>query len=266
MAIRSRTRRAARRSALLALGAARAATGGTRKRQPSAGVSILLLHNTPVRVLPAIERVVVRHRDSIAGYNSSVEMLQMSTQPPPSGLAFSFDDGFRSNLLVARMLAEYGVSACFFVPTGVIGESQAGVDRFFRRPQSEGVMGWRDLESLVAMGHVVGSHSVEHRPLIGMTSDQAEAQVKESVELLRSNLGSCQHYAWPYGALSFAPAADVVRWCTEVGVTAASGVRGRNHPDLLRSDGYLRRDAADPRWISNDVNVFTSRPARPALA
>ncbi|WP_370518848.1 polysaccharide deacetylase family protein [Microlunatus sp. Gsoil 973] len=163
-------------------------------------------------------------------------------------------------MAAAEELSRRGVSACFYVPTGVIGLTQQGeVDSFFGRRQAEGVMTWDDLEHLVSLGHVVGSHGVHHRPLADAASQtDAEAEVKLSVQTLRERLGTCEHFAWPFGGLRHAPTSEVVRWCSEVGVVAASGVRGRNTDRTFNQTGYLLRDAVDLRWIGTDFRVFSA--------
>jgi peptidoglycan/xylan/chitin deacetylase (PgdA/CDA1 family) len=175
-------------------------------------------------------------------------------------IALTFDDGFRSNMAAAEELSRRGVSACFYMPTGVIGLTQQDqVDSFFGRRQAEGVMTWDDLEHLTSLGHVIGSHCVHHRPLADAASKaEAEEEVKLSVQTLRERLGTCDHFAWPFGGLRHAPTSDVVRWCAEAGVVAASGVRGRNTDRTFTRTGYLLRDAVDLKWIGTDFRVFST--------
>ena len=176
--------------------------------------------------------------------------------------ALSFDDGFRSNLDAAQMLQERDLYGVFYVPTDVIGMTKPDSDRFFRRPQGEGVVGWSDLEELVAAGHEVGSHCRQHLPMIDFPDDAAEEQLKGSVEVLRSRLGGARHFAWPFGGLQHVDVEKVVHWSREVGVVAASGVRGRATRERLARSGFLRRDAVDLRWITADLTAFGVRDSR----
>lgn len=222
------------------------------------GASILLIHNTIGREGDLVINHVRANRDRYIDFAEAAQL-------PASGqtrLALSFDDGFVSNMSVARRLAEEGLSAVFYVPTDVVGLAKPDVDRFFRRPQREGVMTWKDLEELVSLGHIVGSHCREHLPLIDMSSDRAEDQVKGSIQALRTNLGEAEHFAWPFGALRYAPVPDVLKWCSELGVVAASGRRGLNTPTRFAAEGYLRRDAVQLHRIQHDLDVFLSNDAR----
>src|SRR6266850_3831969 len=45
------------------------------------------------------------------------ELLKSKQPPPPRTVAITFDDCYRDNLFAARTLAEFGLPACYFVPT-----------------------------------------------------------------------------------------------------------------------------------------------------
>lgn len=253
-----RLRATARRAAVLGLRGRYRITGATSQSLRQPGVTVLLLHYTPEHLLTRLLRFIDRHRDQVVGFQHAMGLLKQDEIDRPL-FALTFDDGFKSNLAAARALADRRIGACFYVPTDVVGASQAEVDRFFRRPQPEGVMSWEDVEWLAASGHEVGSHCRQHIALSGLSLAAAENQVKGSVEVLRARLGAAHHFAWPFGSLTHAPVADVVRWCREVDVLAASGVRGRNTPDLMARRGYLSRDAVDLRWLRTDLEVFVAR-------
>lgn len=256
--LRPSLRAAARRAALVSLRVGYRAAGLTRQAMAQPGVTVLLLHYTPAPLLTRLLRFVDGHRDQVVGFQEGMDLLSAGAVDRPL-LALTFDDGFRSNLDAARALTDRGIKACFYVPTGIVGAAQDEVDRFFRRPQPEGVMTWEDLEELRRDGHVVGSHCRQHVPLSQLPLSEAEDQVKGSVEELRGRLGMADHFAWPFGSLADAPVDRVVRWCAEMDVLAASGIRGRNTPELMDRRGYLSRDAVDLRWLATDLDVFTAR-------
>jgi peptidoglycan/xylan/chitin deacetylase (PgdA/CDA1 family) len=259
---KQRARAAARRVALQGMHAGYRVSGASRRALGEPGVTVLLLHNTPPAQLAKLLAFVDARRDQVVDFGEACDALQAGTLPDRAMIALTFDDGFRSNLDAARALTERGVSACFYVPTDVPGKTQTEVDTFFRRPQAEGVMTWADLEELRDSGHVVGSHCREHLPLSTMDSARAEDQIKGSIEVLRERLGEAGHFAWPFGSLAHAPVADVLRWCTEIDVLAASGVRGRNTTELFGRRGYLSRDAVDLDWIGSDFDTFVTRQSR----
>ncbi|WP_084342849.1 polysaccharide deacetylase family protein [Janibacter corallicola] len=253
-------RQAARRAVLMGRAAAHRARGDSAglAQATTGGLAILLLHNTLGRDADSLVSHVAKHRERFTDFDA-VETLGIGRGP--AQIALTFDDGFRSNLQVARRLHSLGLQACFYVPTDIIGSDQPEVDAFFGRPQQEGVMTWDDLEEVRSLGHVVGSHCRQHRPLIDLSDAEGEDQIKRSLEELRRRLGQSEHFAWPFGSLRHADAAKVVQWCTEADARAASGVRGFNTRERLDSEGYLRRDAIDIRWIGVDIAAFLGRDA-----
>ena len=251
-------RQGARRGALLGTYARNRVSGRSARLWSGRGgaLGVLLLHNTLKDDADRLIAYVDKYRDRITDF-TAVESLDSRTGPPQ--LALSFDDGFKSNVAVARRLDALNIQACFYVPTDVIGMEQGAVDQFFGRPQREGVVTLGDLEELAAMGHVIGSHCRQHRALSQQSDAEAEDQIKGSLAVLQERLGTARHFAWPFGSLRHADPVKVVRWCTEVGAVAASGVRGFNTADRLESEGYLRRDAADLRWLECDTDAFLVR-------
>jgi len=254
----ARLRATARRGALMGLRGRYRLTGVTTRALRQPGVTVLLLHYTPPDQLARLMGFVDEQREHLVGFREAMDLLERCEVDRPL-VTLTFDDGFRSNLAAARALSERGLDACFYVPTDVVGASQDETDRFFRRPQPEGVMTWTEVEGLVEAGHEVGSHCRQHVPLSGLSPAAAEDQVKGSVEVLRDRLGTARHFAWPFGGLQHAPVEDVIRWCAEAEVLPASGVRGRNTPTLMSRRGYLSRDAVDLTWVRTDFEVFVSR-------
>lgn len=77
--------------------------------------------------------------------------------PDMSGFALTFDDGHWGWLQAAEALQELQWKASFFVVTGRIGKAGA-VDR-------------SDIKRLAGMGHVIGSHTVDHPPQMSKRDD-----------------------------------------------------------------------------------------------
>lgn len=244
------------RSRSIALDAARigmSATGLTSRLRAVPGDYVLLLHNTIGTAGDALISYVDDHRQYFESFPPDQENRKYHGH---RRISLSFDDGFISNLNVGRSLAERGLSAVFYVPTDVVGMAKDESDRFFGRPQPEGVMTWANLEELGKLGHQVGSHCKRHVPLATMSLAEAEDQVRGSLQTLRERLGTADHFAWPFGSPVHAQVDHVTRWCSDEDVTAASGVRGSNSPERFATDRYLRRDAVDLANLSRDIDVF----------
>lgn len=115
------------------------------------------------------------HLDSIA---RRVEGVPAVVRPGGdlSGFALTFDDGYRGWLAAGEELAGRGWSAIFFLITGTLG--------------LPGKLAPRDVRRLAAMGHVIGTHSVDH---CARFEERDEAylrrQWRESKAALESILG-----------------------------------------------------------------------------
>ena len=89
------------------------------------------------------------------------------TPLPESPLLISFDDGYLDNFMNAyRLLREYGMTAAFFIITGMVGEE----DR----------LAAGHIREMAANGMSIGSHTVSHRELGEMDADEAANELSLS--------------------------------------------------------------------------------------
>ena len=58
----------------------------------------------------------------VVSYSEAVDRICQGTIDRPY-LCFSFDDGLKNHLLAASILDEFGIKACFFVCSDIIGET-----------------------------------------------------------------------------------------------------------------------------------------------
>lgn len=219
---------------------------------------ILLFHDIPKSQRQAFARLVngLAARGLLIDPAEAERRLVGGSGKP--GVLLSFDDGFASNLAVAEsILAPLGAKALFFVCPGLMalaGEAQlaaiaANVLRG-QRPAPEELMDWAAVERLVAAGHVIGSHTLDHLRLTALSADQRAEQIGGSAEVLATRLGKVPAwFAYTFGDVDSidAPALAEIgryhRFCR-------SGVRGDN--DAATPPLALRADhvdlAAGPAW------------------
>jgi hypothetical protein len=123
----------------------------------------------------------------------------------------SWDDGDRSDLRVAEMLAGHGLAGTFYVP---IEPFRAG-----RELSAEEV---REL----AFGFEIGGHTVSHRSLTDLSYEDQEREVVECKRILEERLGSdVRSFCYPNGLLN----QETVR-CVE-----QAGYQGARTTRMLRS-------------------------------
>jgi peptidoglycan/xylan/chitin deacetylase (PgdA/CDA1 family) len=125
----------------------------------------------------------------------------LRTPGPPGTVRITFDDGTDDHRWAAQELASVGLSATFFLSASLVG--------------SPGRLDEDDIHALVAMGHGIGSHAVNHRPLRNVTLEELRLEVRGSRDRLEQISGA--------PVVEFAPPGGI------------------GHPDLvpvLASEGY----------------------------
>jgi len=134
---------------------------------------------------------------------SLAQVLSATAIPrsPRPLVAVTFDDGYLDNYLhAAPILLKHGVPAAFFVSTGLIG-----TQRRFPHDEKRGnppipTMSWSQLKELQARGFTIGSHSVSHIDCASAPRETVVAELHESRDQLRRNLGIADvAFAYPYG-------------------------------------------------------------------
>lgn len=125
---------------------------------------------------------------------------------PARRLAFlSFDDGFRDTATAALpAMAERGLTGLVFVLPGHL-DSGAPLDwpavagEAARRPELMRSMDWPMLESLIEAGWEVGSHTMSHARLSGLSDEALAQELLDSRRALEARLGRCDMLAYPFG-------------------------------------------------------------------
>ncbi len=117
---------------------------------------------------------------------------------PPRTLAITFDDCYRNNLPAARVLADCGLPATFFLPTAYVGTDYVFPwDRKLPRLPN---LTWEDVGEMQRLGFEIGSHTVTHADLGAVSAEQARREVMESKAILEERLGTkVRWFAYPFG-------------------------------------------------------------------
>lgn len=116
-------------------------------------------------------------------------------------VAITFDDGYRSVLTdAAPILREYRFPATVFVPSKWLGARNKW-DPPYDLPLD--IVSPEELLELREMGLEIGSHGHAHIDFSKASPDEAEADIKTSVERLTEILGEPPHHlSFPYGRSS----------------------------------------------------------------
>lgn len=198
--VRSRVRAVARHLALDVLSVI------SRRKQQSAlatnRVQNLYFHFLPesdTEQFLTLIRVLAENHVFIP-YSEAMDRIREGDIDQPY-LSISFDDGFESNIRAARLLADEGLSACFFVCPDMVGKNRQYLEEHFSGDLGieKRMMSWDEIRSLVDMGHEIGSHTLDHSVLADLPPVEAQRQIEESKRILDSEVGETRHFAWPRG-------------------------------------------------------------------
>ena len=125
-------------------------------------------------------------------------LLRSGEEMPARTVAIAFDDCYYDNLAAARVLAEFGLPATFFLPTDYVG-----TDRTF--PWDAGLarmpnLTWDEVREMARLGFEIGSHTVSHANLGRVDRDQAREELATSRAVLERELGRpVRWFAYPFG-------------------------------------------------------------------
>ncbi len=252
--VKSRARGVARHAALSLLAQASRQLGNQPRSLAEPRVHFVYLHSVRPHEEAGFERLVaaLERTSQLISYSEAVRRVLEGPIDRPY-ICFSFDDGFASCMRAALILERHGVSGCFFVPSAFVGcESVAVARAFFRSEQGvdESALSWGELETLQARGHEVGSHTMNHLNLAEVSARQMEDEILGARAELLKRLGTCEHFAWPYGRFHhFSPAAASVTYAAGHS-SCASAERGAHTQVVEGSDANLciRRDHVMPNW------------------
>jgi peptidoglycan/xylan/chitin deacetylase (PgdA/CDA1 family) len=166
---------------------------GTRPRPLRA---ILMYHEVGGPAGPT-EHEFARQMEWLAGHSRIVRVGDLPEAIPDDEpvTAVTLDDGYSDTVdRVAPILAERGIRATFFLPSGILG------DRFVTSYGERTIVDAPTTKDLAAAGHEIGAHSATHPRLTSLPPVEAEREINRSKGELEEILGeSVSSFAYPKG-------------------------------------------------------------------
>lgn len=207
----------------------------------AAPVPILLYHSVSERPHPGIRDFSVRpavfrqHLDLIVSSGrravtvSDLVAARRAGRSDGQEIVITFDDGFADLLAAAAPeLAARGLPSTAYLTTGALrGGPDVAVPGLPTLLREAAMCSWLDLPELASAGIEIGAHSLTHRRMDELASDQIALELSGSRRALEDALGrAVPSFAYPHGC------AD--RRCreraTRAGFQSASGVRNALSP------------------------------------
>jgi peptidoglycan/xylan/chitin deacetylase (PgdA/CDA1 family) len=131
--------------------------------------------------------------------------LEETVQNPRRKLLHvTFDDAYASVLNAVPVLDSLGAPATVFVCASHASEGGVVDPRYLdheaqAHPEKLRSLRWDELRELAARGHEIGSHSLTHRRLTEAGDDELGRELRDSRELIESELGRrCRYLSYPH--------------------------------------------------------------------
>lgn len=133
----------------------------------------------------------------------SLDEIVAAPDEGDDAVAVTFDDGFLNGKEPIRALLADGVPVTIFAVSGHIGGTNAWGGVAQRGIPALPLLGWGDLEDLVAAGASIGAHTRTHASLVGLPGDRLDAELAGCADDLERRLGvRTPHVAYPFGDVS----------------------------------------------------------------
>lgn len=215
-----------------------------------------------------LQRLSVNH--TFIPYSEGVRMVLHGVIDKPY-ICISSDDGFKNNMQAARILNAYNAKACFFInPALMVDRTAQAVAEHCRIrlnfPPVE-FMDWDDVHQLLAMGHEIGSHTMEHINVAATEKQIFEEDCRRTYEILTQQCGAVRHFAFPYGRFFHFNESGRKAVFDAGFLSCASAERGCHigrESSLPQDQLCIRRDHVVLDWDLEHVMYFLARNARNA--
>lgn len=183
---------------------------------------------------------MLRRGFHVVPLSDTVRLVRPNRSIPARCISITFDDCYRDNLRAAEILAEHGLPATFFLPTGFVGTEHV-FPWDAKLPRMKNLC-WADVRAMAGLGFDFGSHTVNHVDLGSVPLDVAKREIVESKKVIEDQIQKPVRWlAYPFGQRRNIRAA-VVPLIQEVGYEACwSGYGGFIKPGS--SDFILPREA-----------------------
>ncbi|MEE2746633.1 MAG: polysaccharide deacetylase family protein [Pseudomonadota bacterium] len=215
------------------------------RKSDNPGFNILLFHHVSPNQMEKFD-ALISYIIKLHGILSPFQAEKWITEnivvrgPRPDSIPclLTFDDGFESNIVAAKMILEpKDLKAVFFVCPGLIefekkNQQKAVADKLFPSGKTTNsippLMEWSQIMELHSNGHTIGAHSMTHARLSKLSKDELESEIGESRVQIEDKLSSkVRWFAYPFGDVdsidreSLKHIKDVFEYCR-------TGIRGRN--------------------------------------
>ncbi len=179
-------------------------------------------------------------------------------------LLITFDDGFKSNRIVAEeVLNKLNIKALFFIISDFVGAKKysstynsiirniypSGYNKF----NIDDTMDKNDIEFLLSTGHKIGCHTLSHQMLSKMSSiEKLKDEIATSKLNLEKEFGiKIKHFAFPFGTFESVNK-EALKIIDKNFDYIHTGLRGNN----FSNKKLINREAVDPLMKVSRIKSF----------
>ena len=245
-----------------------------RNNNDKGALKVLIYHNIPYKDFDKFE-AQIKYIDRDYGFikpDDLQDILAGKMKYTGTKVLLTFDDGFKSNALLAeKILDPLAIKAIFFILPGFINAKNRDEQKTFiskniynnrfkpgEIPDDMAPMSWQDLEHLLDKDHIIGAHTINHRRLTEIENeDELRREIIESGDILQKRLGvDIEHFSFPFGNIESIDM-RAMKIIGEGYKYCYSGIRGNNYSDtnpytLLRDPVSVDDPSAYFRFILED--------------
>ena len=201
----------------------------------------------PLTVFRDQIRWLTRRGFTALSVDHAARLLEGKVQRVRKPVVITFDDGYRCVLEHALpALEEVGFTATLFVVTAVVGKTTSWYVP--KGGQAFEHAGWDELERATLRGFEVGSHSVNHHRLTSLDPSHVEEEIQGSRAEIRARLGRCNHFAYPFGAVSERSQHALARSGYRTACTTRSGLNRPGQPLVTLRRQMISRNTHRARF------------------
>ncbi len=124
--------------------------------------------------------------NEIHDFCSSLEQIKIS-QPNKISWLLTFDDGFSSDFeIVLPLLKKFKIKGLFFITTSFVGKPN--------------YMTWDQIRNLSESGMNIGSHSINHQDMLGLSRSERINELETSKNILEEHISkNIEAFSFPFG-------------------------------------------------------------------
>lgn len=190
---------------------------------------------------------IVRNQINVVTVSTLIEHFNNFGRFPERTIAISFDDGWKDNYTQAfPILQKYGLPATIYLVADCLGRTTDQVVPTGEEPREH--LSAADVRDMVGCGIEFGSHTLSHRWLNELTSDEIDRELVESKKFVEElTQTDCKTIAYPAGYFnehvkaSATAAGYLAALSTIYGDEKGTDLFELNRTEILRRDKFMFR-------------------------